>query len=277
MNEMLKRSLSGAVYVILVLACLHAGVLPFALLMGLFLLAGISEMMRLVLATPRRRIFGVLWMVSLLLLFSGLTVGWFRNAAPAAAPALLLASAVMTVSLFLFTPSSLRRNTLVFIHHTLLLLDLPLFLTVALTDPLREGTHHTPYVLSMLLIIWAYDTFAYLSGKAIGRTPLAPAISPKKTREGAAGGLAGVIVVALLLGHFGDIFQTWQWITFGLAVAITATIGDLYESQLKRKAGVKDSSHLIPGHGGILDRIDSLFFGAPTGFLIILLFLYSKR
>lgn len=120
-------------------------------------------------------------------------------------------------------------------------------------------------VIALLLIIWAADIAAYFSGRQWGRHKLASRISPGKTWEGCAGALAGTLIIAFLCSQVMDLFvlQRWQFLLLSLVTAIFSITGDLFESLAKRIAGVKDSSSLLPGHGGILDRIDSLTTGAP--------------
>lgn len=114
--------------------------------------------------------------------------------------------------------------------------------------------------LFTMAAVWASDSTAYFVGKAWGKHLAFPRISPKKTWEGVAGSVAG----ALLVGVAGwYIFDDWTVIPFAAAVNVAAQFGDLAESAMKRSAGVKDSSQLVPGHGGVLDRIDALLFAAP--------------
>jgi len=127
------------------------------------------------------------------------------------------------------------------------------------------------YLLSMMAMVWVADIAAYFTGKAFGKRKLAPKVSPGKTWAGVGGAVVGVIlwifISALWPGSFGaELIHTWSW--FGAAVlAVFLTFfsiaGDLFESLLKRRAGVKDSSQLLPGHGGVLDRIDALIPVAP--------------
>jgi phosphatidate cytidylyltransferase len=119
-------------------------------------------------------------------------------------------------------------------------------------------------VLALLLVVWATDIFAYVAGRLVGGPKLAPTISPGKTWSGAAGGLAGALLV-------GWTAAPGAW---GLAVAallsVVSQIGDLFESGLKRRYGKKDSGHLIPGHGGLLDRMDGVLAAAPVAALLAL-------
>jgi phosphatidate cytidylyltransferase len=124
-------------------------------------------------------------------------------------------------------------------------------------------------ILLLFAIIWVGDSAAYYGGRALGRHLLAPRVSPKKTIEGAVAGLAGSIIVGVIAGKW---LLDQEWLRLLWLSAITATagqIGDLAESVLKRSAGVKDSSSILPGHGGILDRLDSLFFAAPVFYWLL--------
>ena len=134
------------------------------------------------------------------------------------------------------------------------------------------GLHWT---ILLLAVIWANDIAALAIGRKLGRTLFAPRLSPKKTNEGAAGGLIAGVAVAVLLRHFlfNDL-QTIHVIAVSVLAGVFGQFGDLAESLLKRAAEVKDSSQLIPGHGGALDRVDSLLFAFPVLY-IYLVFLYS--
>ena len=134
--------------------------------------------------------------------------------------------------------------------------------------------YHIPAVI--IFSIWINDTMAYLVGSMIGKTPLTK-ISPKKTWEGTIGGIIlAVIVVGLLaiyVFNFDRSFPAWHWFIIPAIAAITGTFGDILESKLKRLAGVKDSGNLMPGHGGMLDRFDSMLVAVPFVWLYVSLFL----
>ena len=117
---------------------------------------------------------------------------------------------------------------------------------------------------------WASDTFAYFIGSAIGSHKLAPSISPNKTFEGFFGSIVGTALTAVLVGAFIFGYPLQQMAIIGVVLAIVATLGDLFESAVKRFTGVKDSGILIPGHGGVLDRFDSILYTAPVFYYIIL-------
>jgi phosphatidate cytidylyltransferase len=124
------------------------------------------------------------------------------------------------------------------------------------------------WVLILLLTVWTFDTAAYAVGRRFGRTHFIPHISPGKTVEGVIGGVVGsAIVCGLLVAAVGRPLAAG--VALGVAIAVAAQIGDLAESMLKRAAGAKESGTLIPGHGGLLDRVDSFLFAAPVAFLFV--------
>ncbi|MGG5172114.1 phosphatidate cytidylyltransferase [Pseudarthrobacter sp. J1738] len=123
-------------------------------------------------------------------------------------------------------------------------------------------------LLTMLLLVVSNDTFGYLVGASLGKHPMAPKISPKKSWEGFAGSAAGAMVVAILMCVL-FLHQPW-WIGVVLAIGMVAaaTAGDLAESMVKRELGIKDMSSILPGHGGVMDRLDSILFAAPVSFIL---------
>ena len=126
--------------------------------------------------------------------------------------------------------------------------------------------------IALILMIWTNDTMAYLVGSFIGKTPFS-AISPKKTWEGTGGGALLTMIGAMAYGYFSHKFRLIDWAVLGLCAAVAGTLGDLVESKLKRMADVKDSGNVMPGHGGALDRFDSLLLAAPFAGTYVLLFM----
>lgn len=129
------------------------------------------------------------------------------------------------------------------------------------------------FVIWFFAVIWANDIGAYFIGKSIGGPKLAPYISPNKTWAGSIGGIVLALFISFALNQFSSIeFETWGLIIACILVSIFGQLGDLLESWVKRKLGIKDSGSLIPGHGGVLDRIDAILMGAPLMWLIVIVF-----
>lgn len=126
--------------------------------------------------------------------------------------------------------------------------------------------------IGFMLLLWTNDTGAYLVGKAIGRRKLMPSVSPGKTWEGFFGGAVAALAVAWLIANEWSVLSLTGWLIAAACTTIAGTAGDLFESALKRKAGVKDSGRIMPGHGGALDRFDGYLLAAPVMMLIAQLF-----
>ncbi len=135
---------------------------------------------------------------------------------------------------------------------------------LATVDILRDFPPTGAWVLLAFGLAWASDTSAYFVGRKFGKTKLAPRISPKKTLEGAGGGLAGSVIFSAIMSTFIPALPVLDAIALGLVAGTAGQGGDLFESVLKRSSGVKDSGGILPGHGGLLDRVDALVFTAPA-------------
>jgi phosphatidate cytidylyltransferase len=140
------------------------------------------------------------------------------------------------------------------------------------------GMHIAPggvLLVFPLVVTWASDIGAYFVGRTIGGRKLIPSVSPGKTVAGAVGGLVTSMLVAWAYAHWVLVpvaqlgFTPWGALLFGTLISAAAQVGDLFESLIKRESGMKDSSHIIPGHGGILDRFDSLIFVLPVAYLLL--------
>lgn len=134
-------------------------------------------------------------------------------------------------------------------------------------------------VLALFVFVWMNDTGAYCVGTLTARLPggnhkMAPVISPKKSWEGLCGGFAFALLAGYIFSLYAGEYALWQWLLLAMLVAVSATLGDLYESKVKRHAGVKDSGHFLPGHGGVLDRFDSVLFASVAVFVIAILIHY---
>lgn len=164
----------------------------------------------------------------------------------------------------------LREFNLYFLHWRSMLSMDSFFYGYGFAEPLSWGL----IVLFTFLSIWACDSSAYFIGRAYGKNKLLPAVSPKKSKEGAYAGLLGATISFTLLCYFFvPDMPLWASLSSGLAIGFIGQIGDLAESLIKRDVGVKDSSNLLPGHGGLLDRFDSALFVFPT--LVFLYFIFA--
>lgn len=145
---------------------------------------------------------------------------------------------------------------------------LPLILLI---EAANINTGYQPYLLlGIFLITWTYDTFAYLVGTAIGKRRLLERVSPKKSVEGLAGGAIAALILVGIYSSFNNDLSLIHWLILTLIVVVFGTLGDLTESVLKRNCDVKDSGSIMPGHGGILDRIDALLFIGPAAYTYLL-------
>jgi phosphatidate cytidylyltransferase len=260
----LKRWITGLAAIPLLVFLILRGGLPFTFLVGLASMAAQWEYMAIVRPNRTRRRPGIIPLIGLAavpLVTAAAHGGHWSSLALVLAIDLLAAG---TLSLTAF-----RRDPRV-VDEVPLQLQGVIYtgLLLALLIPIRQAPHGMEWIFTILVVVFAGDTGALYAGTFWGRHKLAPAISPGKTIEGSCGGLicnllAGSLLNALLLP------EALPWATalaFFLCLGVAGQIGDLFESQLKRVAGVKDSGRLLPGHGGILDRIDALLFAAPVAF-----------
>jgi phosphatidate cytidylyltransferase len=272
MNETLTRAISGIVYIGILLCSIfiHNNSYLFGTLM--FLFAGIScwEFNNLIKVKNYRAYFQLV------------IVGYFTFLAidennSSQTIFIVLGLATIIAHLFLtFNLFKLRRiNNKSIIHQQLPLLYIILpFSLITLIPSIIKNTYNPYIILGVLLIIWSNDTFAYLIGKKFGKRKLFEKISPKKTIEGFIGGLTAGIIVATILALNTNSLNIFNWVVLSIIISIFGSIGDLVASKFKREAKIKDSSNLIPGHGGFLDRLDSLIFISSFVFLYLQLINY---
>lgn len=191
---------------------------------------------------------------------------------------LLTGWTILVVSIVAFVILIYQKKSIVWVYKYTLLLSIVyvifplLLLGIALTQS-SVGTKQL--LIVVLLPIYLNDTFAYLSGRLFGKHKMFPTVSPKKTWEGFIGGCLGAVIVMLVLlainqTAYTTINEYIALILISLSVSVLATYGDLFESKLKRAADVKDAGKIIPGHGGVLDRIDAMLFAAPVLYVLLM-------
>ncbi len=264
MKNLIIRTLTGLAVVGVVLGSILYNEYTFAFLFALILILGLHEFYQLFknsLVTPHRLAGYVL----------GLAVFWVLLAIAASIlePVWLLAVPVLLLVVFgaeLSRAKEYPAGNIAITVFGALYLALPLGLAGFLVFPEEIGiTEYTPHILVALLsFIWIYDSGAYLFGVSFGRHRLFERISPKKSWEGALGGAVFTMAASRSAWYFIPEIAWRHWLAISILVVISATFGDLSESMLKRASGVKDSGNILPGHGGILDRFDSLLFVVPV-------------
>lgn len=260
-----QRIITGAVGLpILILFIAFSGPLLFGLLVSTVTVLGLIEFFAMSLPSERQieKFSGIACGAALVLALTYVSAASFAG---------LLVFCFFLLSLYaLFRFQDLDTVTghlgLVFLG----LLYLPLLLGhMALLRQMPQGTE---WIFLVLLIVMSGDTAAYFTGVNFGRTKLYPAISPNKSVEGSLGGLAGSVLGAFAAKlWFFEALSVGDCLLLGVALGALGQLGDLFESMLKRCFGVKDSGTLIPGHGGILDRLDSLIFAFPAAYYYALL------
>ena len=275
MNETLKRAISGAVYIVLLIFSITYSTESFFVLFGVFLLIAVFEFCELV---HINKIFPVTIAV---LMYGSVTYLETQNQPLSKNFDYTLLTVTLLISFqciyFLFNEKQYKVDT---ISKYLFLLGYIILPFIIITKiPFGIKGYNPKIIIGIFILIWTNDTFAYIVGKSIGKHKLYEKISPKKTIEGFLGGIVFAVIASYIIAtYYIEGKQTAQfiWLGFALIVGIFGTIGDLIESKFKRIANVKDSGKIMPGHGGILDRLDSVIFVAPFIFLFYQLLPFIK-
>ena len=287
MDETLKRAISGAIYILLLLASILYSTESFFILFGVFLIITIYEFCNLI---QIRKIFPILigtiiyTSVTLISHYSVVLTKTINEIFHSNLSFkvniekldLILLSIALIVSikciLFLFYDTIQKISISSKYLYLLGYIILPFIFITKISFGVVD--YNPKIIIGLFILIWTNDTFAYIVGKSIGKNKLFEKISPKKTIEGFFGGIFFAILAGYLISkyyikanpQFSD-KSILIWTIIAVIVGVIGTIGDLIESKFKRIAGVKDSGKIMPGHGGILDRLDSVIFVAPFVFL----------
>ncbi|MBF4505622.1 phosphatidate cytidylyltransferase [Flavobacterium sp. JLP] len=294
MNETLKRTISGAVYIALLLTSILFSTESFIILFGLFLIITIYEFSNLV---NLNKIFSILFgttlyaVIVLISHYNKQTTAYLNSLFNSNLDletniqelniVLLAVTIVISIKciLFLFYDSVQKISISSKYLYLLGYITLPFIFIIKISFGTND--YNPKIILGLFILIWTNDTFAYLVGKSIGKHKLFERVSPKKTIEGFLGGaifaaFAGFLISKLYIQPKPEFSgkSILIWMIIALIVSVFGTIGDLIESKFKRIAGVKDSGSIMPGHGGILDRLDSVIFVAPIIFLFYQILYY---
>ncbi|WP_420398945.1 phosphatidate cytidylyltransferase [Flagellimonas sp.] len=265
MKEILRRGITGVIYVVLLMGTVFLSSDAFDFLFMVFGLACLYEFKRIVhlknyyvYVAYLALWWAFIYFVTDKLIITGLM--------------LLTITVNLALLVFLFSKKSKTFNTAQkFIIAVLYLGGGCIFLTMI---PYKQNSFSQFLIVGIFILIWVNDTFAYLVGRSIGRTKLYPSVSPKKTVEGSIGGFIFALLAAYFLAKYEPSLTLMQWMVLATVIVIAGSLGDLLESKFKRIAQVKDSGAILPGHGGIWDRLDSLVFAAPFAYLTLNIFSY---
>ncbi|MVT44570.1 phosphatidate cytidylyltransferase [Chitinophaga oryziterrae] len=271
MTELSKRIYTGVLLVFAITLSIRIHAVSFILLITLINLLALLEFYRLFRSSTQtpRVIAGVALSFSLLVsltLFLTNVSGW----------KIMLINIPVAFSIFiieLYSRSNAPFHNLAFTFLGIIFITIPLcfFISIAFNRG-SQWSYEFQIPLGYFFILWAGDSCAYVAGKTFGRHKLFKRISPKKTVEGSIGSLVASLLVAYITSLYFTSVDESTWIGMGIIIVIAGTFGDLIKSMMKRSLGVKDSGNMLPGHGGILDRFDSLLGSAPFVFCFLALY-----
>lgn len=263
-KNIMTRSISGTIYVALLVGAVLAGGIWIILLTSLFALIGVYEFIAMTSEGKFPRFASLLDMSAAVVL--QVAAGLFFSASPHLFMTLVMVYLMIMAVRMVTQIYAVHRNPVSSLSRSMMAqmyIAMPLALLCVMCH-----LYQPAIVLALLIFIWVNDTGAFCVGSMIGRHKLFERISPKKTWEGFWGGMLFCVIAAFVMrGLFSQYYGVMTYgdlCRLGILISIFATLGDLVESQIKRTCGVKDSGKLIPGHGGILDRIDSLLLVVPV-------------
>ena len=261
-ERLLTRSTSGAIYAIVTLVCIFVGPIPTTILIAAEAWLCCSEFFRICRMGGRMPNETIGLAGALLFPLAAYANGLL-------ALALVILLLLMTCAVwYVFSPRSSIADVAVTVFGPLY--TSLSFSSIVLIRQFDPGLPGAILALAVMFSVWGNDAMAYFVGSAIGAHKLAPRISPSKSVEGFLGGLVGSVVVWVVMALvFVPGLNVWLSAACGLVVGVAGVIGDLFESRVKRGVGVKDSGNFLPGHGGLLDRSDSMFFGGMAAFFLL--------
>lgn len=270
MKDIYTRTLTGIVFLITVIGSILLDPLAFFIVFSLFSFVGLKEFYKLAnlsfsgtdsRATLEYYIFGMLIYAVIGLVGLGFIDIRYSS--------IIFVIFFLQIAIELFRKKDPQWKNIAIMITGYIYISVPMGLMNSLfyfgaVDEPRVGI-----LIGMFVLVWTSDIFAYLTGSMFGKHKLMERVSPKKTWEGSVGGLLAAFIAAYILSIFVNQLNIVEWMALALLIVVGGTLGDLSESLLKRNAGVKDSGTLFPGHGGVLDRFDAVFFATPIVFIYI--------
>ena len=269
-NNLLTRSVTGIVYIAVILFGILGGEYSFIGVFGVFLGIGLYEFYRMTEKNTSHPISKILNIVSGILIFLSVYL-YLKDICRFALPFVSIAYLLILFATTVFINKKDILHAIIYsvFGQIYITASLSILMLISYQNQLSVNQYNYVFVLAIFILIWVNDSAAYMVGSIFGKHKLIEHISPKKTVEGFFGGIVFCVIAAIVLAHFFTDYSLIFWILFSIIVALFGTLGDLFESLIKRTYEVKDSGSLIPGHGGILDRIDSLLIVIPAIYLYL--------
>ncbi len=267
MRNLTKRSLTGLLFSVTLIVSFVASQYSMLAIIVLIAILCTSEYYNMAKHLEIKPQYATGHIISLLVIALSFLIS--KKIVPYECSVLLIPIISITFVIQLFNKHKKPAQNIGFTFLPILHVALPLSLIIIIS---YLGEYYDYQInLGILFMIWASDTFAYIVGITIGRTPLFPRISPKKSWEGFIGGMLATFVLSQIISGYWQILTPLQWGVLSVIVSIAGVWGDLVESMLKRSANIKDSGNILPGHGGVLDRFDSLLMVMPFAFIYVYL------
>ncbi len=278
MRNFVIRTVTGIVFVAVMVGCILLSPLSFGVLFAVVSALTVFEFARLMNGSGEAGVNCTVNALGGAYLFMAFMV-WCADVTNVSVflPYLLLLMYLMISELYLKKENPLGNWACSMLSQVYIALPLALLNVIAFQNDMATGSvAYSPVMpLSIFVFLWLNDSGAYLSGSLLGRHKLFERISPHKSWEGSIGGAVLSVAAAVALSLlFPGIMNVWQWIGLALTVVVFGTWGDLTESLLKRQLGIKDSGHILPGHGGMLDRFDSALMAIPAATIYLCLLIY---
>lgn len=273
-SNFLQRAITGVIFVAVLVGCILGGPISFTILFALISALTINEFGNIVNRmehTHMNKPISILAGLFLFLCFGH--IGVVPGANEIFIPYLFLILYLFISELYKKQPNPLNNWAYAMMSQIYIALSFALLNVLAYHSSATESvSQYNPILpLSIFIFNWVNDTGAYCTGMLFGKHRLFERISPKKSWEGSIGGAVFSIIAAIVLAHFFTFLSTGVWIGLGLTVVVFGTWGDLTESLMKRTLGIKDSSNILPGHGGMLDRFDSTLMAVPAAVVYLYL------
>lgn len=270
MSNLTQRILTGLVYGITTIACLTFSPVSFVFFFLVVMIIGLNEFYKLAEKLDYKPNKILTTLSSILIFTTLLSVYTFENYNK-----ILLALSILSILIVLIKtlfqekirPFKSVAGTFMAIFYV----TMPLSLTNLIV--FESGKFEYELILASFILVWLSDTGGYFVGVKFGKRKLLERISPKKSWEGVLGSIIFSIIGALIISNYFSILQTFEWVILSIIICLSSILGDLIESMFKRDAKIKDTGNILPGHGGILDRFDSILFVVPMIYIFQLLLL----